>query len=63
MIGSTELIRRSGHAGSNGGFIYVTKLFVERFERSVRFEFVALSWHGFHTCERAGGRADGEEGR
>jgi hypothetical protein len=47
----------------SGGFIDVTKLFAERFERSLRFEFVALSWHGFRICERAGGRADGEEGR
>jgi hypothetical protein len=46
-----------------GGFIDVTKLFAERFERGLRFEFVALSLHGFRTCERAGGRADGEEGR
>ena len=46
-----------------GGFIEVTKLFAERFERAPRFEFVALSWHCFYKCERAGGRADGEEGR
>jgi hypothetical protein len=46
-----------------GGFFDVTKLFAGRLEQVHRSEFVALSWHGFYTCERAGGRADGEEGR
>jgi hypothetical protein len=46
-----------------GGFIDVTRLIAEVSEQIFRREFVALSWHDRHVSERAGGRADCEEGR